>query len=355
MTSQTEFASQLDAHMKRAAIGDARLAKQVNSITENPYFIHRSTLRNWRTGTSQKVNNWRQLATVAVALGLNEEEATRLLESAGCPSIQSLTATAPDDDQSLLAYWQQPSLPASGKGVELGDSSNKLHQNIPASDSTPPQDAGENNSRMWKFLGAGVLAIASVAVVAGVMSPAHFQFLPGMGSSKQGNLLANSHFENGASGWTSYVNAKADAEFKIIDQVMRLEIRQKAKKSWHIALNQQNLEVTAGENYTARFRVRGDGATSMQVDITRVKNPKTSLTFGSANEQTVQITDEWVTQIIEYEVVETSTMKDGGARLFFKFGYSEKGWVEIDDIELHRRTESHMNSDEKNSGDNKTN
>lgn len=333
MTVQHSLASLLDSHMKRASIGDARLANQVNSINGNSYFIHRSTVRNWRTGSAQKVNSWRQLATVAVALGLDETEANRLLQSGGCPSIQALTATAKEADQALLAHWQNTPAQLAELTASTASTGNTEH------DSLALPDVGENEIRkrnttqpetnVWNFIAAKKWVGACVVAAFGLLSFGYFQF-----QSNNKNLLVNSNFDDGPVGWISFVHDTAAAHFKVVEGAMQIQIDQAAKTNWHIALNQKDLAVTAGKTYTVRFRVRGDGVTSMHVDITRVSEPRTSLSFDSSVRQMVTTTKDWATRTIEYEAIESVSAQDGGARLFFMFGKSEEGWIELDDIEF---------------------
>jgi len=105
MEPQKCLATLLDKYMKRASVGDARLASQVNSMMGNPYFIHRSTLRNWRDGSSHKVNSWRQLIVVAAALDLSKAEAIELLDCGHCPPMLALSATVLEHDQRLFNRW----------------------------------------------------------------------------------------------------------------------------------------------------------------------------------------------------------------------------------------------------------
>jgi len=105
MKIRNKLAPLLHTYMKRVPVGDARLASQVNSIMSNPYFIHRSTLRNWRDGSSQKVHNWRQLIVVAAALNLSRHEANKLLEAGRCPPLSALMATTKESDHRLFNHW----------------------------------------------------------------------------------------------------------------------------------------------------------------------------------------------------------------------------------------------------------
>jgi len=82
-----------------------------NDAIRRPDYIHRSTIRNWRTGTSKTVKDWRQLVAISSALRLDEEAATQLLLTGGCASIRDLRATARDDEKHLFALWPEKSKP----------------------------------------------------------------------------------------------------------------------------------------------------------------------------------------------------------------------------------------------------
>ncbi len=330
MNYTNSLAGLLESHMKSASIGDARLANQINAMMDNPYFIHRSTIRNWRTGSVKKINNWRQLVMVAIALRLDKTEANALLENGGCPSIQAINVTAQEADQKLLSFWQNDLPRPAGCTTTKDEVTDTLL--LPA--------IAESESRGSKFglpkLNKQALLAPGLGAVLVFSLLSHLNLLPKISLNNSGNLLVNSSFDNGSLGWITYVKDAALADFSVSDGTLRLQIKQTAKKSWHIALNQRDIEVTAGEIYTVRFRVRGVQATSMQVDITRVTNPKTSLSFENSGRKIVPIPDQWTTKFIEFEVIETISLKDGGARLFFRFGRSEKGWIELDDIELFK-------------------
>jgi len=337
MADCPDLACLLDAHMRKASIGDARLAKQANTIAGNPFFIHRSTIRNWRTGSVHRVNNWRQLAALSAALGLDEATADELLRSGGCPSISALKVSSLPTDQTLLAYWEDTPTPPGGSiSPGGGEGANVL----PPS----PEDSGSEvrrskptlpGAKRWMYVGTGAFIIAGTAAALAAHSFGFFHPGPGKRPGTLGNLLTNSGFEQEGLGWIAYVNDAAVANFDIDEGVLRIDIGRTAEKSWHITLNQKDLEVTAGNTYTARFRVRGEGPTGMNVDITRVTDPKTTLSFDNSGRQTVATTSDWVTRTIEFEAIETVSSKDGGARLLFKFGRSGKGRIYLDDIEFH--------------------
>lgn len=330
MTNQTNLASLLASYMQSASIGDARLANQVNSINGNPCFIHRSTVRNWRTGSAQKVQSWQQLATIAIALGLNETETNDLLISGGCLSLQALASTEKVADQALLAHWQSNSADQT-EAISSAQTQQTNAVQFSKQGETPAGKKGfilpEINVR--KFITAKRNLVAGVVALFGFFSLGYYQY-----NTNESNMLVNSHFENGTVGWISYVNDAAAADFKVYNGALHIQLDQPTNTSWHIGLNQKDLEVTAGKFYTARFRVRGDGVTSMYVDITRVVNPKTSLSFDNSKQQKVTTTKDWAVRTIEFNAIETITAKDGGARLFFRFGNSEKGKIVLDDIEL---------------------
>jgi len=334
MTVQPDLASLLDAHMKKASVGDARLASLVNSMTGNPYFIHRSTLRNWRNGSAQRVSNWRQLATVAAALSLDEVQANNLLESGGCPPIRVLAATAQDSDKPLLAYWQDKSLPATRAtaatdvDVAAGDTEKNREQTPVVEKDRAEKTFALPGIRQWK-----VLAAAAVAIV-GLLPPGYFYYQYKNLTSTPRNMITNPQFDESIAGWGSYVNDKASADFKVEEGAMRIEVKQTGEKHWHIQFFQQFLEVTAGEIYTLGFRVRGDGATSFKADVTRVANPQTSLGFNDSVRQTISVTDRWSIKTIEFEANQTLKKDDGGAQVLFDIGKSEKGWLMLDDIKF---------------------
>ncbi|MEZ4645829.1 MAG: tetratricopeptide repeat protein [Chloroflexota bacterium] len=83
-----------------------RSARQVAALSD----VSARTVMNWLSGRVQRPHRWQQLVQVAVVLGLNEVEATELLQSAGYPSVADLRreATAVTDQQ-LLAAWPDTS------------------------------------------------------------------------------------------------------------------------------------------------------------------------------------------------------------------------------------------------------
>ena len=207
MINQKNLAGLLDAHMKKALVGDARLANMVNTINGNPYFIHRSTIRNWRTGSAQKVNNWRQLATVAIALRLDETETSSLLESGGCLSIQALNATTSETDQAILAHWQDKPAQATEATFLTSDTDS-------ASDLQPIADGSKNQKKKPGLPGkkvsgivhAGIVSVLGATAVLLTLSFSHFQFQPTEEPIAPVNLLVSSHFEQGATGRVAYTN-----------------------------------------------------------------------------------------------------------------------------------------------------
>lgn len=103
--SPTPLSDQLTAHKTSTGFGDARLASMACDLANDPLFLHRSSVRNWSTGASKSVKNWRQLAAIATVLRLGRSDADALLAAAGWPSIEELGRTATDDDRRFVAYW----------------------------------------------------------------------------------------------------------------------------------------------------------------------------------------------------------------------------------------------------------
>src|SRR5262245_21645796 len=73
--------------------------------------VPKATIVNWIEGQVKKPRRWQDLARVADAMRLNADDATRLLRSAGHPSVEALLAqTERPQDRALLAGWVPDSL-----------------------------------------------------------------------------------------------------------------------------------------------------------------------------------------------------------------------------------------------------
>jgi len=339
MTNDNDLASLLDTHMKNASLGDARMATLVNSMTGNPYFIHRSTLRNWRNGSTQKVNKWQQLTAVAATLQLNEEQTNALLESAGCPHIKALAAMAQEADQQFLKYWhsdtdeaaKEPDPAVSSTGAsnrEVTTASPQVNEKEEVKSAIPALAVPAGT---WKLAGVCIAALSGVV-------PLGYKFYQSFNESEKltvsGNLLLNSGFEQGITSWSSYVNDAASASFEIENEAMRIQIEKNSNKYWHIQFFQSGLEVTAGEKYTLRFRIRADKPRIIKADVTRVADPKTSLGFDHSARREINIAKEWSIETIQFEAANTASAKEGGARVLFDMGKTDPGWLELDDIKF---------------------
>lgn len=90
-------------------MGDARLANEVNRIVNQPGFLHRSNIRNWRSGEIKRVGNWRQVVAIAHSLHLNEVEADQLLRAAGHRPIRQLWPEANEKGRQFLIHWVEQS------------------------------------------------------------------------------------------------------------------------------------------------------------------------------------------------------------------------------------------------------
>jgi len=339
------MATLLDTHMKRLSVGEARLAKLVNSINGSHSFIHRSTLRNWRTGKATRANNWRQLATVAVALELNRSAADELLRSGGCPTIKTLTASALESDEALLSYWHVDNVlsevtSCTGAANSEESTAQKIDvqaDTVEAAVKRGNQKVGPSRSPNWKVLATGgLLGMACLATVTKLSEPIESYFSAIFDPKDAGNLLVNSDFEHGHTGWKTYVNEEAEADMQIIDGAMHIQFHEPGDKDWHIQLHQKNLQITASKIYTIDFRARSDEQVKVAVDITRVKNGKTSLIFES--KKPITVTGDWSDYSMEVSAFDTQTIKQGGARLLFNMGRNEKGLLVLDNIELFEGT-----------------
>ncbi len=115
MTEANSLADLLSEYMKRAHIGDQRLANLVNDLV-GWNLLNRSTIRNWREGTSRSVQDWRQIAAIAAVLKLEGWEANLLLAAAGQPPLSILPLLAGGRDQAILGALPPPPAPGAGSG-----------------------------------------------------------------------------------------------------------------------------------------------------------------------------------------------------------------------------------------------
>lgn len=105
MSEGTTLADLVELHLKSAKVGESRVATLVNEKVGIPQFLHRSTVRNWRIGTSKRVKDWRQLTAMAMVLHLSYAQTEELLQISGCPSLQELLETVDGGDSKFLQSW----------------------------------------------------------------------------------------------------------------------------------------------------------------------------------------------------------------------------------------------------------
>jgi len=120
MDEKITLADLLSKYMQASGLGDARLAHQVNRIMGRPELLHRSTVRNWRTGTSKTIHNWRQVVAISSVLKLNLSETNRLLKVARLPSLYQLWMQAEEiEKEEFFVHWPElvPSKPATGSST----------------------------------------------------------------------------------------------------------------------------------------------------------------------------------------------------------------------------------------------
>lgn len=94
----------LNGHMRQAAIGTQRLETLVN--TKFPNLIHRSTIRNWRDGSSRTVQNWEQLVAIANVLQLSLAETNQLLQAAKLATLEALRDRFAETSGEYFDVWQ---------------------------------------------------------------------------------------------------------------------------------------------------------------------------------------------------------------------------------------------------------
>lgn len=98
MNDHLQLAQTLNQYVQRSGYAVSRLAR----LTGIPH----PTLVNWLSGRVQRPRYWDALVRLAAVLGLNEEEASILLQSAGHPSIRELLGrVSGGEEKALLAPW----------------------------------------------------------------------------------------------------------------------------------------------------------------------------------------------------------------------------------------------------------
>lgn len=122
MTSERTLAEMLTRLKAEANLGDARLATLASERVGIPNYITRSSVRNWASGSSSRVNNWRQLAAIAAVLHLDTDQADNLMRAGGCPEISALLRSAAESDEAFLAHWRQVAPSASVLPAGAADS-----------------------------------------------------------------------------------------------------------------------------------------------------------------------------------------------------------------------------------------
>lgn len=101
-----ELGTLLNSYMERQGWGDLRLATKANKAAGLPKLeLSRSTIRNWRAGTTQGVQHWQGLLAVGMALKLNAGEIQELLSVAGLPDLQTLYKQMTGADKRFFTPW----------------------------------------------------------------------------------------------------------------------------------------------------------------------------------------------------------------------------------------------------------
>ena len=110
MDKFVDFSSLLNNHLSGVQIGEARLETLVNKRFGHIIRISRSTIRNWRDGSSKSVADWRQIVAAAAVLNLSAVETEQLLQAARLERLTTLWTNAQDNERELLGHWFEPLL-----------------------------------------------------------------------------------------------------------------------------------------------------------------------------------------------------------------------------------------------------
>ncbi|MCA9951162.1 MAG: AAA family ATPase [Anaerolineales bacterium] len=106
MEERRTLASILTAYMTDRGWGDAKLAKRGNLLLGKENFLHRSNIRNWRTGErAKRIADWRQLVVIAYILEVQAEDFELLLQICEHPAIEKLFADVESPYLELMEPW----------------------------------------------------------------------------------------------------------------------------------------------------------------------------------------------------------------------------------------------------------
>ena len=98
MDDPFEFADLLNQYVDRSGYTPGQLSK----LTDIP----KATIVNWLEYRVKRPRSWRDLVKLLAVLHTSEPEATQVLQSAGHPSIEELSALAREEqDRDLLSPW----------------------------------------------------------------------------------------------------------------------------------------------------------------------------------------------------------------------------------------------------------
>jgi len=102
------------------------------------------------------------------------------------------------------------------------------------------------------------------------------------------------------------------------------------EKVWHLALFQPNFNIEENRPYTLRFRIRGESTNQILVEVTRKREPRTSIAPGAR--QNIAVVDDWQSHTIHFESVQALSMDEVGVRILFEFGDADPGMIWLDDV-----------------------
>lgn len=139
------LAGLLTEHKDRRSIGDAKIATLASDRSGIDGYVTRSTVRNWATGSSASVNNWRQLALIASALQLDRSQADQLMVAGGCDPVSDLRRFARPEDEVFLRYWIDDDAP-SMVDVSASITDDSIGESSSASDSVLDESCAATNS-----------------------------------------------------------------------------------------------------------------------------------------------------------------------------------------------------------------
>lgn len=142
------------------------------------------------------------------------------------------------------------------------------------------------------------------------------------------NMLQNSDFSNGTTGWAPYIDASAAATYDVTDHTIKYEIANAGSQNWHIQLKQSGLNLEKGKTYQVKATFKSN--VDRKVELALMGNASKNYAYYGGTVETLSAGK-------EYYYVGAFTMNndsDSNSDLVFSFGKIGDGTTPAGSIEL---------------------